>query len=151
MLFVAVLWPRTIWMTVWLLPLGCENEKVAAVKMMKSDLNILITSSWRFSSLHLAASQPDKIRDAQRRRPSDPDYDPRTLFVPEGFLSKQSPGLYQLSMICSGHRQWWKIKSELFDTVLFFKVGKFYEVEMGALLIFLSGLSYGCNPLRIML
>lgn len=25
-------------------------------------------------------------------------------------------------------RQWWELKSEHFDTVLFFKVGKFYEL-----------------------
>lgn len=25
-------------------------------------------------------------------------------------------------------RQWWEIKSEYYDTVLFFKVGKFYEL-----------------------
>lgn len=25
-------------------------------------------------------------------------------------------------------RQWWEIKSENFDSVLFFKVGKFYEL-----------------------
>ena len=29
---------------------------------------------------------------------------------------------------CSGHRQWWTLKSQYFDTVLFFKVGKFYEL-----------------------
>lgn len=27
-----------------------------------------------------------------------------------------------------GHRQWWAAKSVYFDTVLFFKVGKFYEM-----------------------
>lgn len=27
-----------------------------------------------------------------------------------------------------GHRQWWAAKSAYFDTVLFFKVGKFYEM-----------------------
>lgn len=28
----------------------------------------------------------------------------------------------------AGHRQWWAAKSAYFDTVLFFKVGKFYEM-----------------------
>lgn len=27
-----------------------------------------------------------------------------------------------------GHKQWWEIKSQHFDCVLFFKVGKFYEL-----------------------
>ncbi|CAD5206742.1 unnamed protein product [Bursaphelenchus okinawaensis] len=62
--------------------------------------------------------KPENIRDAEKRRPDDPDYDPTTLYVPEQFIKDQSPG----------HRQWWKLKSANFDTVLFFKVGKFYEL-----------------------
>lgn len=62
--------------------------------------------------------QPDRIKDACGRRPNHPDYDPKTLFVPEDFLRKQSPGL----------RQWWTLKSQNYDTLLFFKMGKFYEL-----------------------
>lgn len=35
--------------------------------------------------------KPDKIRDAQKRRPNEPDYDSRTLFVPESFLQNLTP------------------------------------------------------------
>ncbi|CAL8074524.1 unnamed protein product [Calicophoron daubneyi] len=56
--------------------------------------------------------------DGCRRKMSHPDYDPRTLYVPQDFLSKQSPGM----------RQWWEIKSRYADAILFFKVGKFYEL-----------------------
>ncbi|CAH1773939.1 unnamed protein product [Owenia fusiformis] len=62
--------------------------------------------------------KPDKIKDAEKRLKSHPDYDPRTLHIPERFLNDCTPG----------HRQWWDIKAKLFDTVLFFKVGKFYEL-----------------------
>lgn len=62
--------------------------------------------------------QPAYIRDAKGRRPDHPEYDARTLFIPESFLKQQTPG----------HRQWWDIKSKHFDCVLFFKVGKFYEL-----------------------
>ena len=31
------------------------------------------------------------FRDANKKRPEDPDYDPRTLYVPDSFLSKQTP------------------------------------------------------------
>ncbi|MFH4977385.1 hypothetical protein AB6A40_004094 [Gnathostoma spinigerum] len=72
----------------------------------------------RFPHLDFDFLQPDKIRDASGRRPSDPEYCPRTLFVPESFLKQQTPG----------HRQWWTAKSAYFDTILFFKVGKFYEM-----------------------
>ncbi|XP_047736038.1 DNA mismatch repair protein Msh6 [Hyalella azteca] len=60
---------------------------------------------------------PENIKDAAGRRLDHPEYDRRTLWVPESFLNQQTP--------C--HRQWWLFKSQNFDTVLFFKMGKFYE------------------------
>ncbi|XP_051503777.1 DNA mismatch repair protein Msh6-like [Myxocyprinus asiaticus] len=57
-------------------------------------------------------------KDAQRKRQSDENYDPTTLYVPEDFLNRTTPGM----------RRWWQLKSEMFDTVLFYKVGKFYEL-----------------------
>ncbi|KAI6178658.1 MutS domain III family protein [Aphelenchoides besseyi] len=60
----------------------------------------------------------ENIKDAEGRRPDHPDYDPRTLYVPKDFLKSES----------AGHKQWWKFKSQHFDTILCFKVGKFYEL-----------------------
>lgn len=65
--------------------------------------------------------QPDKIKDKAGRRPDHPDYDKSTLHVPEKFLNSLSPGV----------RQWWVLKSDNYDCVLFFKVGKFYELYHG--------------------
>ncbi|CAK1593977.1 unnamed protein product [Parnassius mnemosyne] len=62
--------------------------------------------------------KPEKIRDAKKRRPDHPDYDPTTLYVPPDYYNSQTPG----------HKQWWDMKSAHFDCVLFFKVGKFYEL-----------------------
>ncbi|XP_062256703.1 DNA mismatch repair protein Msh6 isoform X2 [Platichthys flesus] len=62
--------------------------------------------------------QEGRRKDKQRRRDSEEDYDPTTLYVPEDFLNRTSPGM----------RRWWQIKSEMFDTVIFYKVGKFYEL-----------------------
>ncbi|CAJ0570280.1 unnamed protein product, partial [Mesorhabditis spiculigera] len=67
--------------------------------------------SWEFL-------KSEKVRDANRRRPDDPEYDPSTLWIPNDFLEKQTPG----------HTQWWKLKTQNYDTILFFKVGKFYEL-----------------------
>ena len=40
-----------------------------------------------------------------------------------------------VGVVCKAMRQWWEIKSKHFDCVLFFKVGKFYELyHMDALL-----------------
>ncbi|CAG0884132.1 unnamed protein product [Cyprideis torosa] len=62
--------------------------------------------------------KPANRKDASGRGPDHPDFDPRTLQVPDAFLKNVSPA----------QAQWWKIKSRMFDTVLFFKVGKFYEL-----------------------
>ncbi|KDO29230.1 hypothetical protein SPRG_05442 [Saprolegnia parasitica CBS 223.65] len=56
--------------------------------------------------------------DMKKRKPSDPEYDARTIYVPDAFLSKETPAM----------QQWWAVKRENMDTVLFFKVGKFYEL-----------------------
>ncbi|XP_054978282.1 DNA mismatch repair protein Msh6 isoform X2 [Sorex araneus] len=67
----------------------------------------------------------DKRRDVHRRRPDHPDFDASTLYVPEDFLNSCTPGM----------RKWWQIKSQNFDLVIFYKVGKFYELyHMDALI-----------------
>lgn len=62
--------------------------------------------------------QKDAIRDHMGRPPSHPDYNPRTLKVPTSHMKEQTPAMHQ----------WWEFKSMNMDTVLFFKVGKFYEL-----------------------
>lgn len=65
---------------------------------------------------------PDR-RDAKRRHPGDVYYDPRTLYLPPNFLRNLS----------EGQKQWWEFKSKHMDKVIFFKMGKFYELfEMDA-------------------
>uniref|UniRef100_A0A5S6QUH0 DNA mismatch repair protein n=1 Tax=Trichuris muris TaxID=70415 RepID=A0A5S6QUH0_TRIMR len=71
-----------------------------------------------FRHLEFEFLKPNKIMDIEKRRPNNPDYDEHTLYVPPSFLKSQTPG----------HRQWWQMKATNFDTVLFFKVGKFYEL-----------------------
>lgn len=58
------------------------------------------------------------VRDADKNRPDHPDYDPRTLFIPSEQWPRFSPF----------EKQYWEIKSKLYDTVVFFKKGKFYEL-----------------------
>lgn len=62
--------------------------------------------------------KPDKIKDIQGNKANSEKYDKRTLFVPESYLGTLTPAM----------RQWWELKSRHFDCVLFFKVGKFYEL-----------------------
>ncbi|KAF3909313.1 hypothetical protein ABW20_dc0109324 [Dactylellina cionopaga] len=58
------------------------------------------------------------IQDRDGNRPGDEEYDPRTLFIPKYAWNKFSPF----------EKQYWEIKQDLFDTIVFFKKGKFYEL-----------------------
>ncbi|EFQ31958.1 MutS domain V [Colletotrichum graminicola M1.001] len=58
------------------------------------------------------------IIDINKKPPGDPDYDPTTVYIPPMAWNKFSPF----------EKQYWEIKQKLWDTVVFFKKGKFYEL-----------------------
>ncbi|KAF9917476.1 DNA mismatch repair protein msh6 [Lobosporangium transversale] len=58
------------------------------------------------------------IRDAEKNPIGSPNYDPRTLYVPDDAWKK----------FTEFERQFWEIKSKHFDSIVFFKKGKFYEL-----------------------
>lgn len=58
------------------------------------------------------------VRDAAGRSVTDPDYDKTTLFVPPRAFAGLTP--FQ--------KQFWEIKRQAYDVVIFFKKGKFYEM-----------------------
>ncbi|KAJ2740780.1 DNA mismatch repair protein msh6, partial [Coemansia sp. BCRC 34301] len=58
------------------------------------------------------------VRDAQGVRPGEPGYDKRSLFIPRSAWNEFS----------AFERQYWEIKGKHWDTVVFFKKGKFYEL-----------------------
>ncbi|XP_021954650.1 DNA mismatch repair protein Msh6 [Folsomia candida] len=74
--------------------------------------------SIQWPHLKLEWLKPEKRRDSKKRLMSDPMYDPTTLDVPMSYINEQTPV----------QRQWWEMKKSYFDTVLFFKMGKFYEL-----------------------
>ena len=78
----------------------------------------LIEDEEKFKHLSFKFLQLSRRKDKKLRPVEHPDYDPTTLHVPGDFLGEQTPG----------HQQWWMFKSNHFDTILFFKVGKFYEL-----------------------
>lgn len=57
-------------------------------------------------------------RDIDRNPVGHPDYDPRTLYIPPHAFRDFSPF----------ERQYWEIKQKFWDTIVFFKKGKFYEL-----------------------
>lgn len=58
------------------------------------------------------------IKDGEKRTPDDPDYDSRTLYIPSSAWAK----------FTAFEKQYWEIKGKMWDTVVFFKKGKFYEL-----------------------
>ncbi|XP_054003726.1 probable DNA mismatch repair protein Msh6 isoform X2 [Hylaeus anthracinus] len=93
-----------------------KKESKVSQQSQGSGSNNSTVESW--PHLKYDFLQPNKIRDIKKKSPSDPDYDPKTVYVPSEFLTQQTPAM----------RQWWELKSKHFDCVLFFKVGKFYEL-----------------------
>ncbi|KAF2110445.1 muts domain V-domain-containing protein [Lophiotrema nucula] len=72
-----------------------------------------------------SATEPDQrytwlanIQDADRHSPGHPEYDPRTIFIPPLAWTKFS----------AFEKQYWEIKQKFWDTIVFFKKGKFYEL-----------------------
>jgi DNA mismatch repair protein MSH6 len=60
---------------------------------------------------------PSNIRDANKRRPSDADYDPSTCYLP--------PDWFKEHRVSDGQRQWWEFKTKYWDAVMLFKMGKY--------------------------
>lgn len=58
---------------------------------------------------------PACIKDANGRRPNDPLYDKKTLYIPPGELAKMS----------ASQKQYWNVKCRYMDVILFFKVVSF--------------------------
>lgn len=81
----------------------------------------------RRKELHKEASTVDKygflkdIRDANQRRPGEPGYDPSTLYIPQRDWIK----------LTAFDKQFWEVKCKHFDTIVFFRKGKFYELYEG--------------------
>ncbi|KAF8542753.1 muts domain V-domain-containing protein [Trichophaea hybrida] len=58
------------------------------------------------------------VHDASGNPAGHPEYDPRTLHIPVEAWNKFTPF----------EKQYWEIKSQHYDTVVFFRKGKFYEL-----------------------
>ncbi|KAF7456796.1 putative DNA mismatch repair protein MSH6 [Cryptosporidium felis] len=65
------------------------------------------------------------IRDINGLRPLNPCYDPSTIWVPS---SKSKEAREERVHFTPAMEQYWEFKREHFDKLLFFKMGKFYEL-----------------------
>ncbi|KAI4380038.1 hypothetical protein MLD38_006269 [Melastoma candidum] len=88
------------------------------VKLLQDDNMPTISNKCQDSVSKFEWLHPSRILDAKRRSPDDPLYDKCTLHIPQDALRKMS----------ASQRQYWTVKCQYMDVVLFFKVGKFYEL-----------------------
>ncbi|ANQ08779.1 DNA repair protein [Plasmodium coatneyi] len=70
--------------------------------------------------------QPQYIRDLNLRSPDNPDYDCSTIWTPP--MDHPWAVEYKQAHYTPGMQQFWKIKSKNFDKIIFFKMGRFYEI-----------------------
>ncbi|KAK8597823.1 hypothetical protein V6N13_095220 [Hibiscus sabdariffa] len=85
------------------------QESIVGNNNNKNDADVASKFEWLDSS---------RIRDVNGRRPCDPLYDKKTLYIPPDVLKTMS----------ASQKQYWSVKCQYMDVVLFFKVGKFYEL-----------------------
>ncbi|KAL7066629.1 MutS domain-containing III family protein [Cryptosporidium serpentis] len=66
-----------------------------------------------------------KIKDSNGRYPTDPNYNPSTVWVPDlnSKITKEEKCHFTPAM-----QQYWELKKDHFDKLVFFKIGKFYEL-----------------------
>lgn len=68
-----------------------KEEDIESVGGKDSLLKVdLLNKVWSHETLPFL--QPNAIRDKDMRKPTDPNYDPRTIHVPQDFIMKQTPG-----------------------------------------------------------
>ncbi|KAL0389708.1 UNVERIFIED_CONTAM: DNA mismatch repair protein MSH6 [Sesamum calycinum] len=109
---------------------GKQNEPTARISADSGKVSLRDSPTVGDAAERFITREAEKLpflevdrRDANRRRPGDANYDPRTLYLPPEFVKS----------LTGGQRQWWEFKSKHMDKVLFFKMGKFYELfEMDA-------------------
>lgn len=98
---------------------SCSSSTVKRVKFLQDSKaesrnhEVVSEMTSKFEWLH-----PCQIRDADGRRPDNLLYDKTTLYIPPNALKQMS----------ASQKQYWEVKRRYLDVVIFFKVGKFYEL-----------------------
>ncbi|KAL2612521.1 hypothetical protein R1flu_024213 [Riccia fluitans] len=95
-----------------------SEKRRKLIQAAGADDGIATTGAWAEARAKFEWMTPSKVMDGERRKPSHPLYDDRTLHIPEDIFQKFS----------ASQKQYWATKCKYMDTVLFFKVGKFYEL-----------------------
>jgi len=84
------------------------------------------------------------LRDMAGVRYGEPNYNPRTLLYPKSCAERDKKGARKAAFTTPAMVQWWAVKERNFDTVLMFKIGKFYE-------LFNMDAEVGCHVLGLLM
>ena len=93
-----------------------KNENVKKNPSMESVSEM--TSSISTDEVELPDWLTNNLRDEKKRKPTDPNYDSSTVFIPSSEENSFTP--FQ--------KQFWEIKKKNFDAVVMIRKGKFYEM-----------------------
>ncbi|KAI7104074.1 DNA mismatch repair protein Msh6, partial [Hortaea werneckii] len=101
-------------------PPPTEPRKVADMQKKKQEQDAATGKKQKAHTTDPSERYPwlATVLDADRHPPDHPDYDPRTLYIPPMAWGKFSPF----------EKQYWEIKCKFWNTIVFFKKGKFYEL-----------------------
>ncbi|OHT00741.1 MutS domain III family protein [Tritrichomonas foetus] len=106
-------------------PKKSSSKKSSGFASPSSSSKISPSSSMESISRAISSDEselPDwltkNLRDAQKRPPTDPNYDPTTVYIPPSAENSFTP--FQ--------KQFWEIKRVNFDAVVMIRKGKFYEM-----------------------
>ncbi|XP_017783857.1 PREDICTED: probable DNA mismatch repair protein Msh6 [Nicrophorus vespilloides] len=94
------------------------KDKLQTSKLPITSTKPITNDETRWLHENLEFLKPANRRDINKNKVGDPNYDQNTLYIPDSYLNTLTPAM----------RQWWVLKSKHMDSVLFFKVGKFYEL-----------------------
>lgn len=72
-------------------PATPKTPKAKVKDISETEKEAITGDDVNYAHTRLEFLKPENIKDAKGRRPTDPNYDRRTLYVPEKFLSTLSP------------------------------------------------------------
>ncbi|KAK3233260.1 hypothetical protein CYMTET_56430 [Cymbomonas tetramitiformis] len=110
---------------------GAGSPAAAACAELTGGLGLALTDEaqrfqTRMDDLFSFATEAKRL-DRRGHRPGHPHFDPSLLQLPKSFP------LLNGKALSGAQEQWWRFKADHFDAVIFFKMGKFYELfEMDA-------------------
>ena len=95
-----------------------ESQKKTKLTPLKQKVETFTLEPSENLSSNNCQNWLENPKDEEQRKVNDPDYDPTSLYIPPNVYKKFTPA----------QKQYWDIKRRNFDTIILFKLGKFYEL-----------------------